>query len=264
VSTQQQTTVPTPTLMPAPVKPRIRVRAVPGQAEEAAPKAVTPPAPAELPLMSTQAEYDKLPIGSRFRHPDGFVYRKHSESSEQKMQESGVVQPIIDPGKLRAAQATEDTTQDTDIVPAQLTPGEYVVPKPAVDQIGVPTLDALSGIGAQTPQQTQWPDFLTNFLSRFSPVLPQRGAPSGGGPSGGGAGGKSDVHGAVYEQYGWEGHAANYGPKGNRLGEGYGVGLGVDKQKESGAKFGDWVRVDFCDGTSVVRQVNVTVKDLTV
>jgi hypothetical protein len=30
----------------------------------------------------------------------------------------------------------------------------------------------------------------------------------------------------VFEQYPWEGHSSNYGPKGNRLSSGYGVGVG--------------------------------------
>ena len=30
----------------------------------------------------------------------------------------------------------------------------------------------------------------------------------------------------VFEQYPWEGHSSNYGPKGNRLNSGYGVGVG--------------------------------------
>jgi hypothetical protein len=30
----------------------------------------------------------------------------------------------------------------------------------------------------------------------------------------------------VFEQYPWEGHSSNYGPKGNHLSSGYGVGVG--------------------------------------
>lgn len=231
---------------PAPIKPRVRVKAV-GRKEEAAPPAEAGrPAemPAELPLVGNQEEYDKLPIGTRFRHPDGWIYHKESESPTQKMQVGGMVQQIIDPGKLglqAPADTTQATTQDTDTVPAKLTPGEYVVPKPAVDQIGTKLLDELSGVSGETAPWTP-------------PQLP----PSGGGGPPSSGGGKSDVHGAVYEQYGWEGHAANFGPHGNRLGEGYGVGLGVDKQKEVGAKFGDWVRIDFGNGTSMIRQVNET------
>jgi hypothetical protein len=30
----------------------------------------------------------------------------------------------------------------------------------------------------------------------------------------------------VFEQYPWEGHSSNYGPKGNRLNSSYGVGVG--------------------------------------
>jgi hypothetical protein len=33
---------------------------------------------------------------------------------------------------------------NTDTVPAMLTPGEYVIPKPAVDQVGPDSLDALT------------------------------------------------------------------------------------------------------------------------
>lgn len=213
------------------------------------------PAPEELPLIHTQEEYDKLPIGARFRHSDGYVYRKASESSaeeSQKMQRGGVVTPPTPVGEQpeqpeQPEMGGSAPPQDTDTVPAKLTPGEYVVPKPAVDQLGVSTLDALSGVSNNPPYSPLPP----------APIAPG-GAGSGRGSGGGSAGGKSDVHGQVYEQYGWEGHAANFGPHGNRLGEGYGVGLGVDKQKEVGAKFGDWVRIDFANGTSEIRQVNET------
>ena len=32
----------------------------------------------------------------------------------------------------------------------------------------------------------------------------------------------------------------------------------MEKQRESGARFGDWVRLNFADGTSTIRQVNET------
>jgi hypothetical protein len=125
---------------PAPIKPRIRVRATPGAAE-----------PAELPLIATQQEYDKLPIGSRFRHPDGFIYRKVAEIGAQeepkKMQEGGLVEEPEEP--------QEKTIGDTDTVPAQLTPGEYVMPKEAVQQVGKPILDALAARAQAQQQQPQ-------------------------------------------------------------------------------------------------------------
>jgi hypothetical protein len=65
--------------MPAPVKPRVRVQ-VPGRQETPAPVVETQGG-AELPLIQTQAEYDKLPIGARFRHGP-YIYRKHMESSD--------------------------------------------------------------------------------------------------------------------------------------------------------------------------------------
>jgi hypothetical protein len=91
------------------------------------------------------------------------------------------------------------------------------------------------------------------------------GTKSGGGGSGGSSGGGfslgsgySDKKGAVYEEYGWEGHSSNFGPKGNRLGEGYGVGLGIAEQASVGAHFGDTVKIHFADGTEMVRKINET------
>jgi hypothetical protein len=77
-------------LMPAPLKPRVRVKAA-GRYEAPAEAAK----PQDLPVISAQEEYDKLPLGARFRHPDGYIYRKESHSSEepQKMADGGVVQP---------------------------------------------------------------------------------------------------------------------------------------------------------------------------
>jgi hypothetical protein len=249
-------------LPPAPVKPRIRVKAagskIPETPAAEAPKPKEAQTPEGLPLVGTQEEYDKLPVGSRFRHPDGFIYRKASESGgpEQKLQGGGAVQPT---GGNQITQITQiptlnppQTQTGTDTVPAKLTPGEYVVPKEAVDKIGTKTLDELSG---KTPEETSPNQLSPLEQALLNPPLPIAPVPGGGE---GGGGGKSDKEGSVYEQYGWEGHAANYGPHGNRLGEGYGVGLGVDKQAQSGARFGDWVRITFGDGSSIVRQVNET------
>jgi hypothetical protein len=44
-----------------------------------------------------------------------------------------------------------------------------------------------------------------------------------------------------YEEYPWEGHSSNYGPSGNHLILGKGVGLGVNVQKQWGVQQGDWV-----------------------
>jgi hypothetical protein len=172
--------------MPAPVKPRVRVQAVgrkipeaptPMEAEQGRQEAAgieetkpEKPKTQDLPLVASQEEYDKLPIGTRFKHPDGFIYRKESESGAQgppqKLQEGGVVQPERNrPGEYPelpdvpevgapppqfvsggAGGDSRGTTGEwsTDTVPAELTPGEYVVPKPAVDAIGAERLDAMS------------------------------------------------------------------------------------------------------------------------
>lgn len=61
-----------------------------------------------------------------------------------------------------------------------------------------------------------------------------------------------------YEHPDTEGHSSQYGPMGNLLGYGYGVGLGVAQQKETGATFGKWVRIRLPNGSTIVRQVNET------
>jgi hypothetical protein len=71
-------------------------------------------------------------------------------------------------------------------------------------------------------------------------------------------GGLSDVDNAVYYEHDYEGHSSQYGPNGNRLGDGYGIGFGVDKQAQLGVHQGDWVRVRLNNGRTVVRQVNET------
>jgi hypothetical protein len=164
--------------MPAPVKPRVRVKAVgtkipeaptPTEVEEGKQKAAgieetrpEKPKAEELPLVASQEEYDKLPIGTRFKHPDGFIYRKQSESGAQgppqKMQEGGVVKPERNkPGEYPelpevpeiGAAPPQQAQPSTDTVPAELTPGEYVVPKPAVDAIGAERLDAMTQAAAR-------------------------------------------------------------------------------------------------------------------
>jgi hypothetical protein len=95
-------------------------------------------------------------------------------------------------------------------------------------------------------------------LENFNKTLARLNLRAGVGAGIVGAGALGPGDGTAFEEYPWEGHSSNYGPKGNRLGEGYGVGLGVVRQANTGARFGDWVRVGFADGTSVVRQVNET------
>ncbi len=47
----------------------------------------------------------------------------------------------------------------------------------------------------------------------------------------------------VFEQYPWEGHSSNYGPKGNRLSSGYGVGVGRAIRRSLQVRQGDWIHL---------------------
>jgi hypothetical protein len=47
----------------------------------------------------------------------------------------------------------------------------------------------------------------------------------------------------VFEQYPWEGHSSNYGPKGNRLSPGYGVGMGSEIRRSLQVRHGDWIHL---------------------
>jgi hypothetical protein len=47
----------------------------------------------------------------------------------------------------------------------------------------------------------------------------------------------------VFEQYPWEGHSSNYGPKGNRLSSGYGVGVGKNIRRSLQVRHGDWIHL---------------------
>jgi hypothetical protein len=47
----------------------------------------------------------------------------------------------------------------------------------------------------------------------------------------------------VFEQYPWEGHSSNYGPKGNRLNSGYGVGVGANIRRSLQVRHGDWIHL---------------------
>ena len=47
----------------------------------------------------------------------------------------------------------------------------------------------------------------------------------------------------VFEQYPWEGHSSNYGPKGNRLNSSYGVGLGKNISNALLLRHGDWIHM---------------------
>ncbi len=47
----------------------------------------------------------------------------------------------------------------------------------------------------------------------------------------------------VFEQYPWEGHSSNYGPKGNRLKSGYGVGVGRNISRSLRVRQGDWIHM---------------------
>jgi hypothetical protein len=47
----------------------------------------------------------------------------------------------------------------------------------------------------------------------------------------------------VFEQYPWEGRSSNYGPKGNRLNSGYGVGVGKNISRALQVRQGDWIHM---------------------
>ena len=47
----------------------------------------------------------------------------------------------------------------------------------------------------------------------------------------------------VFEQYPWEGHSSNYGPKGNRLSSSYGVGVGKNIFRSLQLRHGDWIHM---------------------
>jgi hypothetical protein len=47
----------------------------------------------------------------------------------------------------------------------------------------------------------------------------------------------------VFEQYPWEGHSSKYGPKGNRLNPGYGVGVGKNIRRSLEVRQGDWIHM---------------------
>jgi hypothetical protein len=47
----------------------------------------------------------------------------------------------------------------------------------------------------------------------------------------------------VFEQYPWEGHSSCYGPKGNRLQPGHGVGVGRNISRSLRVRQGDWIHM---------------------
>jgi hypothetical protein len=47
----------------------------------------------------------------------------------------------------------------------------------------------------------------------------------------------------VFEQYPWEGHSSKYGPKGNRLTPGNGVGVGKNIAHSLQLRQGDWIHM---------------------
>jgi hypothetical protein len=47
----------------------------------------------------------------------------------------------------------------------------------------------------------------------------------------------------VFEQYPWEGHTSKYGPKGNRLKPGHGVGVGKNIRRSLQLRHGDWIHM---------------------
>jgi hypothetical protein len=47
----------------------------------------------------------------------------------------------------------------------------------------------------------------------------------------------------VFEQYPWEGRSSKYGPKGDRLGPGHGVGVGKNIARSLQLRLGDWIHM---------------------
>ena len=47
----------------------------------------------------------------------------------------------------------------------------------------------------------------------------------------------------MFEQYPWEGHSSKYGPKGNRLNPGQGVGVGKNIKRSLQVRQGDWIHM---------------------
>ena len=47
----------------------------------------------------------------------------------------------------------------------------------------------------------------------------------------------------VFEQYPWEGHSSRYGPEGNRLNSGHGVGVGKNIRRSLQVRQGDWIHM---------------------
>jgi hypothetical protein len=47
----------------------------------------------------------------------------------------------------------------------------------------------------------------------------------------------------VFEEYPWEGHSSKYGPKGNRLDSGHGVGVGKNIRRSLQVRQGDWIHM---------------------
>lgn len=47
----------------------------------------------------------------------------------------------------------------------------------------------------------------------------------------------------VFEQYPWEGHSSKYGPRGNRLDPGHGVGVGKNIRYSLQVRQGDWIHM---------------------
>jgi hypothetical protein len=47
----------------------------------------------------------------------------------------------------------------------------------------------------------------------------------------------------VFEQYSWEGHSSKFGPKGNRLNPGSGVGVGKNIAHSLQLRLGDWIHM---------------------
>jgi hypothetical protein len=242
----------TPQPMPPPLKPRVRVRAVGRQIPEAPAEASKPQ---ELPLIETQEHYNRLPIGARFKHPDGYIYRKESHSHEvpetpQKMATGGEVQPDQEQVGQEPPQPPQPPQPgNTDTVPAMLTPGEYVMSKPAVDQLGAQHMQELEQLLATERAQSQSPNQAPAQPLNPSQSSTGKGVSTGSAPSGGGSenvpqGHIGDRHLGAFGYIGdaTPDHASLMGEgaytKGKKMIEGYSTGLSYEAQKKYGIKPG--------------------------
>jgi hypothetical protein len=103
---------------------------------------------------------------------------------------------------------------------------------------------------------------LTDALDFFNPQF----SPSVAGTGGIALGGNYGLHGPLsdkpnetyYEHPDTEGRSSQFGPRGNRLGYGYGVGLGEKIAAQYNAPLGSWITMRLPNGKIITRQRNET------